>query len=340
MAKSHNKKLLFGWVLLAFMFVISAIGFIFLWNGSLFGAKLPEFTKVEVQTFTPLSPISESEMTPQQAEIQAARETQEPSPPSARSVCGQKAPMTILLLGIDENEQADVIRLVRVDFLQKRILVLSIPRDFWVPVPGLDEHGITRYKINATYGFGEYYNGKGQGVVKFSETIFANYGVTFDRYAVFHFSDFEKMVDAVGGVDINLDGYVGGYNLTGYHHLDGKAAREFAQMRDADNDDFRIDRQSLVIGSLFQKLTQPDNLLTLPHLGLKILQEKTVISDFSLRDVVTFTCLAKQLDGGSLVLKDIPGELFTASSSNGLYIRIPSPGAATYIQDLILNGNY
>lgn len=331
---------MFGWVLLAILFIISATGFYILWNGTIFGTKLPEFSKVAVQTFTPFSPNDKSEMTRQPAEIQATLEPNATPLPSVKSVCGQKEPMTILLLGIDENEQADVIRLVRVDFTQKRILVLSIPRDFWVPVPGLGEHGITQYKINATYGFGEYFNGKGQGVIKFSETIYANYGISFDRYAVFHFSDFEKLVDAVGGVDINLGGEIGNYDISSYHHLDGKSAREFAQMRDADNDDYRIDRQSLIISSLFQKLTLPENLVKLPGLGIQFLQEKTIISDLSLRDLTTFTCFAKVLDGDSLIIKDIPNELFTGRMLDGLYVRIPSPAATTYIQDLMINGNY
>ena len=68
---------------------------------------------------------------------------------------------------------------------------------------------MTQNKINASYGYGEYYLGTGKGVVQTSFTLFQNFGVEFDRYAVFHFSNFEEMIDAVGGVDLNLSEAIG-----------------------------------------------------------------------------------------------------------------------------------
>lgn len=341
MEEEKKKRTSKGWIILALIVAILAAGFVVLWNSSLFGKKLPEFSGSQLQTFTPLSSASTSESTAlPPADLGIIQEIQTPTQSSLESVCGQKEPMNIVLLGIDGNEQADGIRLIRVDFVQKRILVLSIPRDIWVPVPGMGMHGITESKINATYGYGEYFNGLGQGIVEFSRTIYENYGVTFDHYVVFHKSDVIKLVDRVGGVDINLNGSIGGYDISGYHHLDGKETQAFVEMRDADNDDYRIDRQSLVMNSLFKKLTQPENLVKLPGLGLEILQEKSIITDFSIKDVSTFTCFARALNSDSLVFKDIPGELFTASSKDGLYIRIPSPEMTSYIRELMINGNY
>ena len=56
--------------------------------------------------------------------------------PSAaeQTACSSVGALSALVLGIDENEQADAIRLMRLDFEEERISVVSIPRDFWVPV--------------------------------------------------------------------------------------------------------------------------------------------------------------------------------------------------------------
>lgn len=345
-SKSAAKKLIIGLILI----LLICVGGYFLWTGSLFGKKLPEFvqaTTEQVSIPLPQSQVSQDAtkeiplITPMITVAPITLSTPTPLPDNVKPVCGQKEPLIILVLGIDENEQSDVIRLVRVDFVQRRILVLSIPRDFWVPIPDMAQHGITEFKINAAYGYGEYFNGPGQGVVETSKTIFQNYGVTFDRYVVFHFSNFERMIDAVGGVDIVLDAPIGAYGTAGKTHLDGKTALVYAQNRDADNDNFRVLRQTEIIKALYKKIMQPEYVSKLPGLGLQFLRDKTIITDLSLSDLSTFVCMTSELSSSSLVFKDIPGNLYTPAHTNtGRYIDIPSPGATIYIQDLVVNGNY
>jgi LCP family protein required for cell wall assembly len=338
------------WIIPLVLVVILLIGSYLLWNETLFGKSLPDYsigtiqvqTQDWIQTFTPLAPQNGTEISPTALSgtpIPLSTPTLQPT--YIAPVCGQIKPMTILVLGIDENEQADVIRIVRVDFDKQKILVFSIPRDFWVPIPGMKEHGITQGRINATYGYGEYFDGKGQGVVELSLTLYQNYGLVFDRYVIFHFSDFEQAIDAVGGVDINLDEPVGAYDIAGVHHFDGKTALDYVRMRYADSDIYRIERQSVIITSLFQKLILPENLIKIPFLGFRFLSDKTLISDISIKDVHTSACFTNILNGDSLVFRDIPLELYTPTTTDlGAYIDIPSPGATTYIQDLVINGNY
>jgi LCP family protein required for cell wall assembly len=330
--------------LLAFL----SAGFYFLWNSSFFGRKLPNF----LQEGTRVVAISGAEITPEftfevplvtplVSASPIVLSTPTPQPEDIKPVCGQKEPMTFLVLGIDDHEQSDVIRIVRVDFIEKRVLVLSIPRDFWVSIPGLDAYGITESRINAAYGYGEYFMGVGQGIVESSATIYQNYGVTFDRYVVFHFSNFTKMIDAVGGLDIVLDAPIGAYGTTGTTHLDGKTALEYAWNRDADNDSYRVLRQSAIIRALFEKMRQPENITKLPGLGLKMLADKSVITDLSISDITTYVCMARELSGSSLILKDIPGDMYTpAYTIDGRYIDVPSQEVRTYIQSLVINGNY
>ncbi len=325
------------WLLLALVLLV-VCGYL-LWTSPLLGRKLPQFTSELLPTFTPQPTSATIPASPIVSETVPAQEITPVVPESNAPVCGQTEPMVILALGIDEVEQADMIRVVRVDFVKRQILVLSIPRDFWVPIPGLEEHNITQFRINAAYGYGEYFNGRGQGVVKFSETMYQNYGLTFDRYVVAHFSNFEDLVDQIGGVDIYLDEPIGAYASAGRHHFDGKSALLFVRQRTADLDAYRIQRQSAILKGLYEKLSKPEFLVRLPVLGLKFIQDKSVTTDFRLQDVYMFTCFIREINRDSLVFVDVPYDLYTPMVTNyGRHIKVPKPEATTFIQDMISNG--
>ncbi len=332
-----RKKLV--WLILMVIFLV-VCGYL-LWTSPFFGRSLPEFTGEPIKTFTPLPVTTVLPSTGGTPGIEPGKEQEKTknAPGEISPVCGQTEPMIILALGIDEVEQADMIRVVRVDFVNRNILVLSIPRDFWVPIPGLEDHNITQFRINAAYGYGEYFNGPGQGVVKFSETMFQNYGITFDRYVVAHFSNFVDLVDQVGGVDIYLEEPIGAYASAGHHHYDGESALLFVRQRTADLDAYRIQRQSAILKGLFQKLSQPEYLVKLPVMGLRFIQDKTVITDLRLQDVSTFTCFIREINRDSLIFVDIPYDLYTPMVTNyGRHIKVPKPEATTFIQDIIQNG--
>ena len=82
--------------------------------------------------------------------------------------------MIILAAGSDQRVDsylyglADVIRLVRVDFVTPRVTIMSFPRDLYVEIPGISDHyGITHGKINQAYLYGNpgygYYDGSDFG---------------------------------------------------------------------------------------------------------------------------------------------------------------------------------
>lgn len=334
------------WLLaLVLLFLIGA-GYYF-WTNPILGRQLPQFTGEAVNTFTPLPAVQTALSGTQTANPEQAPATEhgqkEQATKVSRSdaVCGQTEPMIVLALGIDEVEQADVIRLVRIDFVERKVMVLSIPRDFWVPIPGLEQHGITQFRINAAYGYGQYFYGAGQGVVKFSETVYYNYGINFDRYGAVHIEVFEQMIDAIGGVDFYLDGPIGAYGGAGWYHMNGAEALLFARERKLDMDDYRIKRQSIIIDAFIDKLKTVEYLKKIPAFGAQIIKEDGVVTDFTLRDVYTFLCFVQELDEDSLIFKDMPAEMYTPMITNqGRYIKLPKPEATTYIQDLILYGKY
>jgi len=261
----------------------------------------------------------------------------------SQPVCGSVPVMHVLMLGIDENEQADAIRLFRIDFVTEKVTVLSIPRDFYIDISDMAMHGIRKGRINATYGYGEFFNGDGGGVVSLATNIESNYGVTFDRYLVIHLKEIAKYIDIVGGVDIVLeqtvtDGYVT-FNK-GPHHLDGETAVYFMRMRLADSDFFRISRQSQLVTALFEKVMRERNILQIMKLGFNLLADKAIQTDFGIKDVYTYVCLASRLKSENLQFIGIPWSMFHgAFTTTGANVQIPHAEVPAFIRS-VMDGTY
>jgi LCP family protein required for cell wall assembly len=271
-----------------------------------------------------------------------ATATAAPSPtPTIHTVCGQSQPLFILGLGVDDHEQADAIRLIRVDFLTGRVLVLSFPRDTWLPITGLADEGITEGRINATYGYGETFNGPGKGADLLADTLNRNYGVTFDRWFSAHFSLFVNYIDSLGGVDIDLAQPIGGYGFKGKLHLNGREALVYVRQRANDSDLYRIQRQAEVMKGLFRKLSQPQSITALPELAASLLDEHTFLTNLTAADVASLVCLAAALREEDIVFLDIPPEYVPGvETATGAFIRIPAPEISDFIRKAYINGEY
>lgn len=145
---------------------------------------------------------------------------------------------------------------------------LSIPRDTVVDVPG---HG--RQKINAAYAFG--------GAALSIKTIEAYLGISINHLVEVDFTNFPKLVDALGGVDvttgrvcskINGGRANGGVTLnlhSGEHHLNGRQALALARTRKndcnpAENDLTRARRQQQILSAMKSRLFAPTTFLRLP----------------------------------------------------------------------------
>ena len=98
----------------------------------------------------------------------------DPRAGSSKPLCNGPAVMTRLVVGSDERSEdylyglADSIRIVRIDFTAPKMMILDVPRDLWVEIPGIADHyGVTHGKLNQAYFFGNpgmgYYDGPGEG---------------------------------------------------------------------------------------------------------------------------------------------------------------------------------
>ncbi|MDP1548186.1 MAG: LCP family protein [Anaerolineales bacterium] len=170
----------------------------------------------------------------------------------------------ILLLGTDISPErgsagrTDTIILATVVPLKPYVGMLSIPRDLWVQVPNVGEQ-----RINTAYFFAEA-NQPGSGPDAALKTIHQNFDVPVRYYAVIHMVEMISIVDALGGVDIQLDSPTGGLPA-GTHHLTGTQALAFARNRSMGDDFGRMAGTQVLLTAVLKKAIQPSSWKNLPQ---------------------------------------------------------------------------
>ncbi|MCW5875735.1 MAG: LCP family protein [Anaerolineales bacterium] len=175
----------------------------------------------------------------------------------------------VLLLGIDRTPQgavgrSDTIMLLGIQPLTGQVNMLSIPRDLWVPIPG---HGESR--INSAHAWGET-AAPGGGPRLAATTVSRNLGVHVGYTLRVRLEGFPAVIDALGGVEIDLSQPTAGYP-SGRHQLNGTQALAFVRNRDGD-DFFRQAQGQLFVVSLAKKLLNPLSWPRIPGMLLALSQ--------------------------------------------------------------------
>lgn len=182
------------------------------------------------------------------------------------------APLDILVMGLDSrgNEgrvtRTDSIMLVNIDPGSMDVSLLSIPRDLFIQVPG---YGLER--INTVNVLAEMEQ-PGTGPALLARSINENFDVQLDRYVRLDFQAFVAVVDAVGGLEIDVPDPIVDYQFPtadygtttvrfdeGVQQMDGETALIYARTRHADDDYRRAERQQQVVTALGKKLLNPTN---------------------------------------------------------------------------------
>lgn len=176
--------------------------------------------------------------------------------------------VNILLIGNDsrsngEDGRSDAMILLTVSNKTKKIYMTSLLRDMYVDIPGHDGN-----RLNAAYAFG--------GAELLMETIEQNFDITVNRYMLVNFEAFANLVDAVGGVDLELsaqeveyvNAYLWEYNVLterpegtdymdstagGMVHLNGAQALAYTRNRYLGTDFGRTERQRKVLEEVIRK---------------------------------------------------------------------------------------
>ena len=158
----------------------------------------------------------------------------------------------ILVLGLDYADwdspvaRSDTMILTSIVPLRPYVGMLSIPRDLWVVIPNVGEN-----RINTAHFFAES-RLPGSGPQAAIDTISLNMGVTAPYYLRIKFYGFREVVDALGGVDIDLPVAMAGYPA-GKHHLTGRKALAFVRSRAYADDFQRMQQAQVMIKALIQE---------------------------------------------------------------------------------------
>lgn len=178
----------------------------------------------------------------------------------------------LLLVGVDRrdktwNGNSDSMMLVSINHTAKRVSVVSLMRDTYVDIPGYGYN-----KLNAAYALG--------GGPLLTQTITDTYKVDVSRYAAVDFENMIEIVDALGGVDLEMtdaevevaNGYMldmcntlglNGYDYVlpggGVYHCNGVQAVAYARNRYVGNSDYaRTERQRYVISQMIEEVKRMD----------------------------------------------------------------------------------
>ncbi len=268
----------------------------------------------------------------------------------------------ILILGSDQAAQlTDTIEIVRIRQKDKKVAMISIPRDFQVQVPG---DGIE--KINAVYKIG--YNSEkdskkktDSGVLLASKTIEQVTGVPIHYYITADFIGLKEAVDVLGGITVDVknsfydpeypedyftkdgkyvktDGFSPFTVKAGIQKMDGTTALKYARSRHGNNgegtDFARAARQQQIIMAIKDKA-----------LSLGVLSNPTKISSLleSIGDRVKTNMTLSELKGAIDFIKDVsrekliskvlsndPKDGILVSVDEGGYYLVPKAGRTNY----------
>ncbi len=249
-----------------------------------------------------------------------------------------KQPFAALLLGVDTGAlgrkykgNSDTMIVAVVNPAKKTTTMVSIPRDTVAQLIGAKSFNMQ--KINAAYNVG----GSDMAVNTVSKLV----NVPIKYYLTVNMGALEKVVNAVGGVDVNVpfsftDSYSGNYHFTkGKMHLDGKHALAYARMRheDPQGDYGRQKRQQQVIKAILKKAISLDSLSNFTQLLNTVsnnLQTNLTFNDMTgiftnYRDAAT-TVKTGTLQGHS-------ANVYSSAYGNYLSYQIPSNDELQKVSD-------
>lgn len=149
-----------------------------------------------------------------------------------------------LLIGLDDYGSSDSMIIFSLDRVHRKIKMISLARDTYVMYPAWGKYG----KLNYAYNFG--------GIEWTIATINYNFSLNITDYITVEMAELEKIIDLVGGVDIELTAAEAPYIRVpaGRNHLNGEQAVGYARIREIDSEEARTGRQRKVLTSILNSV--------------------------------------------------------------------------------------
>jgi LCP family protein required for cell wall assembly len=254
----------------------------------------------------------------------------------------RQARLTILCLGLDRNwtnqglpytrqTRTDSMIVTSLDLLSRRVSTLSLPRDMRVEIPG---HGTS--KINAAHALG--------GVPLTVETVSQFLDVPIDYYVLVKIGAVQRLVDAIGGVtldvekDMDYDDNWGQLHIhlkKGVQTLDGQQVEGYARFRhDAESDIGRMRRQRQVIQAILARLQSPQIAVRLPSLIDAF--GASIETDLSREQILGLAHILHETQPEEVVGETLPGRHLML---NGISYLEPMERRQETLVDWLLRGN-
>ena len=235
----------------------------------------------------------------------------EPKKSLETSFPGQRQ-ISVLLVGLDHVpptkgdpgilRRSDSVMLATTDFDTKQVRVVSIPRDGWVQhIQNGRNYGYERLGITYSLGQERDLNDPLAGITRTRESVAHLMGMDVDYYVVIEFEGLVRLVDEIGGLEVDVemdmdyDDNAGDLHVhfkQGLQHLDGEEVVQYARFRDKKLADLgRMPRQQKVVKLLLQEMMKAKNLTKLTEIA-RIMAE-SVKTNLSLDQLLA---LAQHMD--------------------------------------------
>lgn len=226
--------------------------------------------------------------------------------------------LNMLVLGIDRRPdsevegtgtRSDTMMVVRIEPDTGKVRLLSIPRDLLVEIaPGWQD------RINAAYA---YYGAEGARTAVENLT-----GIPIDNHTVVDFEGFRSVVDAMGGVKVDVKGeFPPQWNIEeGVQKLDGRKALFYARYRGTGGDLDRIERQQRLADALRTQAFRWNSVTKLPEVVRMV--NENVETDIGMGEMISLgRALIKSGRNGHMTAVQLKG--YPATMPNGNQVLMP-----------------
>ncbi len=259
--------------------------------------------------------------------------------------------VNILLLGTDQRNSAgvrtDTLVLLSIQPSAHAAVLLSIPRDLYVYLPGL-----TMQRINTAYILGETHGYPGGGRALLKDALLYNLGLRVDYTATIDMGGFRSLIDRLGGLDVDVTCPYTDWRLKdpglppekveswelftvspGVVHMDGDLALWYARARSKSSDFDRARRQHELLRAIYRRVFRLGLIPQLP--GLYSTLTSLVETDLPLDVLLDLTLLAPWIDLAQVHSRFIGRDQVTSwrVPDSGAQVLLPQPQAIRALLD-------
>jgi len=216
--------------------------------------------------------------------------------------------INILLVGIDQRYEDEMSRsdtnlLLSIDPKNKKIVIVSLPRDTFVELPGYEGH----QKLAHAHSYG--------GIPLLIKTVENLLGIEIPYYVEVNFEGFTKMIDLIGGVtidvekDMDYESYLGDVKIhlkKGLQHLNGEKALMYVRFRmDETGDIGRMERQQKFLKALIEQSLKIENTIRLQKVLVEL--KNWVKTNLEPWQIIKLGVLFSSVDNSEIITMTLPG---------------------------------